>query len=90
MPDASSPSASRASCCPTDTTLSGLSPFPEIWVPLLKAREMAADLGVMDQLAWLLSWRTRAMASWLVDGGTSGADGGGGVVGHKYVRCTCR
>jgi hypothetical protein len=69
---------------PTDTTLSGLSPFPEIWVPLKTAREMAAELGIMDQLGWLLSWRTRGMASWLVEGG-AGGEVGGGVVGHKYA-----
>ena len=83
-PNGHSQAHALAAFVSADTTLSGLSPFPEIWVPLLTAREMAVDLGVMDQLAWLLSWRTRGMASWLVEGGGNKTEQGGGVVGHKY------
>lgn len=64
-----------------DITLAGLAPFPDIWIPLVTARQMARELGILEPLRNLLSWKTRAMASWFegVD------DGGSGVVAHKSV-----
>ncbi|KAM0790130.1 hypothetical protein ACM66B_005454 [Microbotryomycetes sp. NB124-2] len=42
-----------------DTTLAGLAPFLDMWVPLREARAVAKKLGRMDELAALLEWDTR-------------------------------
>ncbi|KAL7409597.1 hypothetical protein BDY24DRAFT_418767 [Mrakia frigida] len=63
-----------------DTSLSGLAPFPDIWIPLATARTIAKDLGVLEPLGWLLSWKTRAMSSWFEGVG----EDGGGVVAHNW------
>ncbi|GAA5969044.1 hypothetical protein JCM3765_005277 [Sporobolomyces pararoseus] len=42
-----------------DCTLGGIAPFYDIWVPLRDARDIAKELGVINQLAGLLEWETR-------------------------------
>ncbi|GAA6014422.1 hypothetical protein JCM10207_005455 [Rhodosporidiobolus poonsookiae] len=46
-------------------TLAGLAPFPDLWVPLALARQVAEELGRDDELAALLDWETRA--AWSVE-----------------------
>ncbi|GAA5940461.1 uncharacterized protein JCM15063_002333 [Sporobolomyces koalae] len=48
-----------------DSTLGGIAPFYDIWVPLRKAREIALDLGVLEELAGLLELGTRK--AWSVE-----------------------
>ncbi|GAA5874558.1 hypothetical protein JCM8547_002191 [Rhodosporidiobolus lusitaniae] len=45
--------------------LSGLAPFPDLWVPLQVAREVAKELGRDGELSALLQWETRA--AWSVE-----------------------
>ncbi|BGP41992.1 hypothetical protein JCM10449v2_005989 [Rhodotorula kratochvilovae] len=45
------------------TELGGLAPVLDLWVPLKVARKVAADLGVLDELAALLEWETRGAYS---------------------------
>ncbi|GAA5976397.1 hypothetical protein JCM11641_006001 [Rhodosporidiobolus odoratus] len=48
-----------------DLTLGGLAPFLDIWLPLARTREIAAELGRLDELAGLLEWDTRV--AWSVE-----------------------
>ncbi|GAA5950093.1 hypothetical protein JCM21900_004595 [Sporobolomyces salmonicolor] len=48
-----------------DFTLGGIAPFSDLWVSLKVAREVAKELGVLDELAGLLEWETRR--AWSVE-----------------------
>ena len=52
-------------------------PVADIWVPLPEARRVAQELDVLDELAALLEWETRA--AWSVEDKEEG-----GLV-HKCV-----
>ncbi|GAA5934899.1 hypothetical protein JCM10213_007891 [Rhodosporidiobolus nylandii] len=46
-------------------SLGGLGPFLDLWLPLSPAREIAAELGRLDELDGLLEWDTRA--AWSIE-----------------------
>ncbi|GAA5862633.1 hypothetical protein JCM1840_002618 [Sporobolomyces johnsonii] len=48
-----------------DCTLGGIAPFFDLWVSLKVARDVARELGVLDELAGLLEWETRR--AWSVE-----------------------
>ncbi|GAA5970469.1 hypothetical protein JCM8115_004424 [Rhodotorula mucilaginosa] len=48
-----------------DTTLGGLAPFLDLWVPLQLAREVVLELGRLDELEALLDWDSRR--AWTVE-----------------------
>ncbi|KAL8290531.1 hypothetical protein RQP46_002789 [Phenoliferia psychrophenolica] len=48
-----------------DSSLGGLAPWNDIWVPLPEARRVAKELNVDDELAALLEWETRS--AWSVE-----------------------
>ncbi|CED85017.1 hypothetical protein [Phaffia rhodozyma] len=60
--------------------LSGLNPFPDFWIPLKTARQIAKDLGLLRDLGNLLDWSTRRMSSWFEGVGPDGV----GVMAHNW------
>lgn len=54
-----------------DTTLGGIAPFTDLWVPLRLARQVVAELGRLDELEQLLAWESRR--AWTVEDREEGA-----------------
>ncbi|GAA6022362.1 hypothetical protein JCM8202_000877 [Rhodotorula sphaerocarpa] len=54
-----------------DTTLGGIAPFTDLWVPLRLARQVVAELGRLHELAQLLAWESRR--AWTVEDREEGA-----------------
>lgn len=48
-----------------DTTLGGIAPFVDLWVPLQLARQVVLELGRLDELEALLDWDSRR--AWTVE-----------------------
>jgi hypothetical protein len=48
-----------------DTTLGGLAPFLDLWVPLQLVRQVVRELGRLDELEALLDWDSRR--AWTVE-----------------------